>query len=55
MAYGIFRMFMDNFRGDELVRVYGFTLAQVISAGIFIAGAGIYALRKRQTLSGKKT
>ncbi|MFA6636055.1 MAG: prolipoprotein diacylglyceryl transferase [Candidatus Omnitrophota bacterium] len=55
MAYGIFRIFMDNFRGDELVRVYGFTLAQVISAGIFIAGVVIYAFRKGQKLSGKKT
>ncbi len=48
MVYAVFRVFMDNFRGDDLVRVNGFTLSQVISVGIFVLGAGIYLLRRKR-------
>jgi phosphatidylglycerol---prolipoprotein diacylglyceryl transferase len=48
MLYSVFRIFMDTFRGDELVRAGYFTLSQVIGAGFFLAGALIYfALRKK--------
>ena len=48
MVYAVFRGFMDIFRGDELVRVNGFTLSQVISIGIFILGACIYLIRRKR-------
>lgn len=51
MAYAVFRIFMDSFRGDDLVMVNGLTLPQIISSGIFVLGACIYLVaRKRGTL-----
>jgi len=48
MSYSLFRCFMDNFRGDELVRVNGYTLSQVLSAVIFLFGACVYLTRRKK-------
>ncbi|HPN72732.1 MAG TPA: prolipoprotein diacylglyceryl transferase [Candidatus Omnitrophota bacterium] len=46
MMYAALRFILDNFRGDDLVRVNDITLSQVISACILAAGAIIYAAGK---------
>jgi phosphatidylglycerol---prolipoprotein diacylglyceryl transferase len=46
MLFAVFRMLMDNFRGDGLVKLNGVTLSQTISVIIFISGVCIYFFRR---------
>lgn len=55
MAYSVFRVFMDNFRGDELVRMNGFTLSQVISVCVFFAGVLIYVVQRKRGSLNKRS
>jgi phosphatidylglycerol:prolipoprotein diacylglycerol transferase len=49
MAYAVTRSIVETFRGDysEAHRYGGLTPAQLISVGIFAAGAVVYAVRSR--------
>jgi phosphatidylglycerol:prolipoprotein diacylglycerol transferase len=53
VLYSVFRFSMDFFRGDELSRLFGLTLSQVISIAMFIFGTACYLVLRKGGSGGK--
>ena len=42
VLYSFFRFFVEYLRADNPLVLFGLTLAQLISIGVFVCGAGLY-------------
>jgi len=49
VLYGVFRFFMDFFRGDNPAVYHGLTLAQIISVFMVLLGFVLYALLRKKS------